>query len=333
MWYDYSKVLSYGKAMFIYIIGERGVGKTYGSKKWCINKFIKKGEQFIYLRRYKTELKESAGDTDKFFKALYNEFPDHKFQINGNKIICDKKTMGYTMALSTANILKSTSFDGVTTIIFDEFIIDKGCYHYLQNEVEQLLDLVETVARLRNIRVIFLGNAISITNPYFTYFNLTLPYNSDIKTFKNGLILVNYIKNEQYRKVKHESNFGQLIEGTAYSKYAIDNEFLRDSKAFIKKKSKEAKHYFCLKYKNRMFGFWLDHKTSIIYVSNDYDPLCPIKFTVDTDDHDEQTVLLALRTSHYFKTVITHYRMGMLCFENQQIKGLIMQILNNHLTY
>ena len=241
--------------------------------------------------------------------------------------------MGYTMALSTSNILKSTSFDGVTTIIFDEFIIDKGCYHYLQNEVEQLLDLVETVARLRNIRVIFLGNAISITNPYFTYFNLSLPYNSDIKTFKDGLILVNYIKNEQYRKVKHESNFGQLIEGTAYSKYAIDNEFLRDSKAFIKKKTKDCKHYFCLKYKNRMFGFWLDYKTSVIYVSYDYDPNCPIKYTVDTDDHDEQTVLLALRTSAYFKSVINHYRMGLLCFENMQIKGLIMQILNNHLTY
>lgn len=333
IWYDYAPVLSYGKAMFIYIIGERGVGKTYGAKKWCINKFIKKNEQFIYLRRYKTELKESAGDTDKFFKALYPEFPDHKFKISGNKILCDDKTMGYTLALSTSNILKSTSFDGVTTIIFDEFIIDKGCYHYLQNEVEQLLDTVETVARLRNIRVIFLGNAISITNPYFTYFNLSLPYGSDIKTFKDGLILVNYIKNEKYRKVKHESNFGKLIAGTNYSNYAIDNEFLRDSKSFIGKKTPDSKHFFCLKYKNRWFGFWLDHKTSYMYVSNDYDPSCTTKFTVDTDDHNEQTILLALRTSGYFKAVISHFRMGMLYFENQQIKGLIMQIINNHLTY
>lgn len=333
MWYDYSRVLSYGKAMFIFIIGERGVGKTYGAKKWCINKFIKKGEQFIYLRRYKTELRESAGDTDKFFKALYNEFPNHTFKITGNKIYCDNKVMGYTIALSTSNILKSTSFDGVTTIIYDEFIIDKGCYHYLQNEVEAMLETTETIARLRNIRVLFLGNAISITNPYFTYFDLSLPYNSDVKTFKDGLILVNYIKNEQYRKVKHESNFGQLIAGTNYSNYAIDNEFLRDSKAFIKKKSPNAKHFFCLKYKNKMFGFWLDHKTSVIYVSLDYDPSCPIKYTVTSDDHDEQTVLLSLRTSGYFKSVISHYRMGLLCFESQKIKGLIMQIINNHLTY
>lgn len=333
IWYDYAPVLSYGKAMFIFIIGERGVGKTYGAKKWCINKFIKKNEQFIYLRRYKTELKESAGTTDKFFKAIYPEFPGHKFQISGSNILCDGKTMGYTIALSTANILKSTSFDGVTTIIFDEFIIDKGCYHYLQNEVEQLLELFETIARLRNIRIIFLGNAVSITNPYFIYFNLTLPYGKDIKTFKDGLIVVNYIKNEKYRKVKHESNFGKLIAGTNYSKYAIDNEFLRDSKAFIGKKTASSTPFFTLVYKNHTFGFWIDNKTSHIYVSKDYDPTNPTKFTVNTDDHSEQTLLLSLRSSFYFKAVISHFRMGILFFENQQIKGLVMQIIEKHLTY
>lgn len=333
IYYDYAPVLSYGKAMFIFIIGERGVGKTYGAKKWCINKFIKRQEQFIYLRRYKTELKESAGDTDKFFKALYKEFPDHKFKISGSKILCDDKTIGYTMALSTANILKSTSFDDVTTIIFDEFIIDKGCYHYLQNEVEQLLELVETVARLRDIRVIFLGNAVSITNPYFIYFNLSLPYGKTIKTFKDGLILVNYIKNEKYRKVKHESNFGKLISGTNYSKYAIDNEFLRDSKAFIGKKTATSTPFFTLVYKNNTFGFWIDNKTSHMYVSNDYDPTNPTKFTVNTDDHNEQTLLLTLRSSAYFKAVISHFRMGILFFENQQIKGIVMQVIEKHLTY
>ena len=44
-------------ALFNFIIGNRGGGKTYGMKNYVINKFIKKGEQFIYLRRYKTEVK------------------------------------------------------------------------------------------------------------------------------------------------------------------------------------------------------------------------------------------------------------------------------------
>lgn len=332
MWYDYSKVLSYN-AMFNFIIGERGVGKTYGAKKYAINRFLKKGEQFVYLRRYKTELKEACGDTGKFFGAMYEEFPDQDFKMNGQKIMCGKKVMGYALALSVANILKSTTFNKVSTIIFDEFILDKGSYHYLQNEVEQLLDVVETIARLRDIRVFFLGNAISITNPYFTYFNLSLPYNSDIKTFKDGLIVVNYIKNLHYREVKHKSRFGRLIAGTAYSNYAIDNEFLRDSKTFIKKKSQNAQHYFIFKYHGETYGVWNDWKEGEIFFSKSYDPQCPIIFSVTSDDHDEQSIMLKLRSSVFFKSVIEHYRLSKLFFESQTIKNNVMDLINKHLTY
>ena len=38
IFYDFQKVLSYN-ALLNLIIGERGVGKTYGMKKFCINKF------------------------------------------------------------------------------------------------------------------------------------------------------------------------------------------------------------------------------------------------------------------------------------------------------
>ena len=332
MWYDYNKLLSYN-AMFNFVIGERGVGKTFGIKDYCIKRFLKYGDEFVYLRRYKTELAECCGSTTKFFGAHMEFFPEHKFKVEGQKLMIDKKVAGYALPLSVANILKSTSFERVKIIIFDEFIIDKGNYHYLQNEVEQMLDLVETVARLRDIKVFFLGNAISITNPYFTYFDLNIPYNSEFKTYKNGLIVVNYIKNEIYRKAKHESKFGKLIEGTKYSKYAIDNEFLRDSKSFIRHKTQGAQHYFILKYNKQNYGIWNDWKEGIIYISKDYDAACPIIFTVNSEDHDEQSIMLKLRSSIFFKSVIEHYRLGKLCFESQKIKNEMMNIINKHLTY
>ena len=40
MYYDITRVLTYN-AYFNFLIGERGVGKTYSSKKFVINKFIK----------------------------------------------------------------------------------------------------------------------------------------------------------------------------------------------------------------------------------------------------------------------------------------------------
>lgn len=331
IWYSFQRVLSYDALMY-YIIGERGVGKTYGATKHVINRFIKKGEEFVYLRRYKTELKNSV---PKFFDVLKsnNEFKGHNLSVSGNDFYCDKKLCGYALPLSTANILKSTSYNKVKTIIFDEFIIDKGCYHYLQNEVTQLLDIIETIGRLRDIRVIFLGNAISITNPYFTYFDLSLPYKSDIKTFKDGLIVVNYIKNEKYRAIKKASKFGKLIESTEYGKYAIDNEFLRDSKSFIAKKPKNSKFYFILVINGKTYGIWNDYKDGMMYISDDYDPNCPVRFTINSDDHNENTLLIRTRVSPFFKSIIEHYRLARLCFENQKIKNNIMNVLVKYLTY
>ena len=330
-WYDISRVLSYN-ALLYFVIGERGVGKSYSAKKYVINHYIKKKKQFVYLRRYKTELKESV---PKFFDDLKANglFPDIELSVEGNKFMLNKKIIGYALPLSTANILKSASFANVDTIIFDEFIIDKGCYHYLQNEVEQMLDIIETIGRLRDIKVLFLGNAISITNPYFTYFDLTLPYNSDIATFKDGLIVVNYMKNEEYRKVKHESRFGRLIAGTKYGKYAIDNEFLRDSKAFISKRTENSKFTFTIKYNGICYGVWIDYNTSFMYISSAYDENCPIVFVFNTEDHNEHSTMVKISKFDFFKVVIEKFRNAQLYFDNMKIKNEILELIHKYLTY
>lgn len=338
---DFNKPLSYN-ALLSFIITERGLGKSYGSKKYVAKHFIKKKKQFVYLRRYKTELKEAMlkNNVPIFWEQIKNdpELKDHEFTNKKDTMYIDGELSGFAMPLSIANILKSSTYENVDTIIFDEFLIDKGSYHYLQNEVVQLLDVIETVARLRDIRVIFLGNAISITNPYFTFFNLTLPYNSEVKIAKrdndgNPLIIIYYAKNQKYRDVKKASRFGQLIADTEYGKYAIDNEFLRDSKTFIRKKSKQCKFYFILVINGKHYGVWSDYKEGMIYISNDYDPNCPVKFSINHNDHDENTLLIRTRTSPFFKSIIEHYRLARLCFENQQIKNNVMEYLVKYLTY
>ena len=41
MFYDYQKILSYN-AMINMLIGERGVGKTYGATRFVVSQFLKK---------------------------------------------------------------------------------------------------------------------------------------------------------------------------------------------------------------------------------------------------------------------------------------------------
>ena len=200
--------------------------------------------------------------------------------------------------------------------------------------MEQFLEFYESIARLRDVRVLFLANAISITNPYFTYFDITLPYgNKNIKTFKNGLILIEYIKNLAYRKVKKASKFGQIIEGTKYSEYAIDNKFLRDNKSFVKKKSPKSKFFFIIIYNGNYDGVWRDFETESIFITSTYDPKCPIIFTFNPDDHNEGSILTKFTNNGFLSSIVDNYRLGRLFFENQQIKNIFSELILKHITY
>lgn len=240
----------------------------------------------------------------------------------------DGEVIGYAVALSTANILKSTSFSKVKTIIFDEFIIDKGVYHYLRNEAETMLDICETIGRMRDIRVLFLGNAISLAaNPYFNYFDLQLPpVGKEFRTFKDGLIVVNYIKNDAYRAAKKQTKFGRLIEGTQYGKYAIDNELLRDSETFIERRNEDALNWCTLVVKGHSYGIWVGKSTHKIFISRDYNPRLRQVFSVDEYGHNEKNLLIAAKKS-WFKIVIDNFAIGNVRFEDARVKEDCLSIL------
>ena len=337
---NFNKILSYG-ALLTFVVAERGVGKTFGAKSYIVDHFKSKHKQSVYLRRYNRELQESLmkKGTPIFFDQIKKKYSEDKLTNNSEVFYCNGEICGFAIPLSTSNILKSVSFENVDTIIFDEFIIDKGVYHYLQNEVTLFMELLETIIRLKpNIKVLLLGNAISITNPYFIELNLSLPYNSEYKIFKRDnkgqpLIMVYYGKNLKYREEKKKTRFGQLIDGTPYGKYAIDNEMLRDSRAFVHKKTKNSKFYFILKLNNKNIGIWIDYQEQKMYISYDYDPLCPVIFSLTKEDHDEHTLLIRCRTSPFFKSIIEYYRTARLYFENQQLKNQVMNVLIKYLTY
>lgn len=98
-------------------------GKTYGATKFVVNQFLKKNEEFAYIRRYKPELKQAVPN---FFDAVNNnnEFKEHLYTKN-NKFYCDDEIFGYAMTLATSQDLKSANFSKVKNIIFDEFIIEE----------------------------------------------------------------------------------------------------------------------------------------------------------------------------------------------------------------
>lgn len=325
MWYSADKLLTYN-CLFNFVMSNRGGGKTYDFKKRAIRNFLKNGSQFIYIRRYKTELKKIS----KFFNDIVknNEFPNHKLEVKGWDFYCDGKLFGCAMALSNSLTQKSTSFPDVTLIGFDEFAIPpKGSLHYLSDEVSTFLEAYETIARMRdNVRVIFMANSISVINPYFLYWNIQPDKNKRFNKYNH--ICVEMFTDDTFIKMKKQTQFGQIIDGTDYGRYAIDNEFAFDNDYFIDKRSPNSKFQCAICFNNHNIGFWFDFREGKVYASKKYDPDTPFMFAITTSDFKPNMMLIKnARKSYYLNNIITAFQNSYLYFEDQQIKNLCYDIM------
>lgn len=263
-YYNYDKLYSLN-GTFNFVVGPRGNGKTFGKKIKDIRKWIATGEQFIYLRRYKTEI-TAARNT--FFADLTGEFPEWDFRTNGNiaqaarvETRDEKKrlwhTMGYFIALSTAQTQKSVSFPLVTSITFDEFIIEKGSLHYLPNEADVFQNFYSTVDRNQDkTRAFFLANSVSIDNPYFLKYGIRPDeLNEFVKLYK-GYIVCHFIQSEAFSTSVYATKFGQFIQGTEYADFAIGAEFADNGRELVEGKNSTAEYLFTLETLKGYFSVW-----------------------------------------------------------------------------
>lgn len=229
MFYNPSITLSHD-CLLNFVTSERGAGKSYSTLKHCVNDYLKRGNEFIYLRRTAVEL-DVVEPT--MFKALEcdNVVIDGAFRVVDHAILHDRKIAGRCIALSTAHQLKSTAFPMVKTIIFDEFLQENN--RYLKNEPEKLLSVIETIGRMRDIRVICLGNQHTLFNPYYNYFKLRPKKDSVFTKDYERSILIHQFKSDEYRKAKKETKFGRLIKGTEYGGFMLNNENYADNYEFV----------------------------------------------------------------------------------------------------
>lgn len=344
-WYDKGQLLSY-KMFFNMVIGNRGGGKTYGFKCWAIDDFLKTGKQFVWLRRYGTEIEMLRGDkkgdnNDSFFGDIQDKYLDHTFTMKGNKkkgyFYCDGQIMGYYFALTTSSIAKSSTYPSVDKIIFDEFLIIGNTYKYLQDEVVLLLEFVETIFRARDCDtnpntikprgVYLLGNNVTLANPYFLYFNVR-PFKQRFWTDKERGLLVEQYTNAEFVEMKKHSLIGKLTAGTTYAEYSIENKGYLDNDRFIAKKPAVCTFYCAIDYKNKTYGFWIDYKNGNIYANYQFDPCTLNRYSLTKDDHTINTFLIKNLNNTYIKNLVWLFRTGNMYFENVQIKNQVYELLS-----
>ena len=352
--YNVSRLLSYQNADILMSIGGRGVGKTYGFKDYCIKRYLKKGEQFVYLRRNESELNNMGN----FFSDLKEPYmKEYDFKIKGDKFLIKKKKakeyniIGYIMALTKIKGAKGAPFPLVGTILFDEFIIstkDKLAGRYLKGEVETLCDLYESIARERPVKLIMISNAIESSNLYFQTFNIK-PIPKTITTHKiklkdkiNGeivedtfIIVLEMVEADEYIKEKVHTRSGKFMMASGMAESSLNNAFYRDNYNFIEAMPKKCEKSFIMNIKinDKIYGVYATNKRgdngkNKVYVTKQYQSNSKRTYCSRIDDLTESVKYVKSGMEdpimENLKIIVKN---NMLYFQNLNIKNNIMGFL------
>lgn len=312
------------------IYGARGIGKTYGMLKYAIENFYKTGEGVIYCRRYKDEFR----DFGSILAPIIANNPEYeKITYNSRKKTFEdenKKVIIKGIPLSQAVIKKSSSYSNITTIIFDEFIIDKGNYQYIPDEFSAFHNLIETVARMREltdnqiVKVFMLANSASRNNPYFIGYKI--PITKKNPYIKNDLLLYK-AENQNFIEEKLKTRWGQFIKNnTNMLDYMINGDFI-DKMDFIVKKLPSKTYYIAtLIYLKTKIGVYKDNQKNLLYISNKINNNYKLCFSLTKAD-DTPDILNINANKKLIEIIKQYYNQGMLRFTDLKLQAIFIDIL------
>ena len=181
---------------FIFIVGGRGTGKTYGVCKFAIEKKIK----FALMRRTQTQadliskpefspLKPVLGDMNRMFKAVSLTKQNSAFyETDMEGTIISPEPFCYSLALSTISNMRGFDASDISLIFYDEFIAEAH-ERPLKNEAEAFFNCYETINRNRElkgippVKVICAANSNNMANELFISLGMVLRAE---KMYRNG---------------------------------------------------------------------------------------------------------------------------------------------------
>lgn len=336
-YYDFPELLS-RNGIINFVVGARGYGKTYGAKKWAISDYLKTGKQFIYLRRYDHELKNIKS----FFSDVAHEFPEENFRVNGRTAeletgVTDKgkpewSTIGYFIALSTSQQIKSVPFPDVNKILFDEFILDNGFVRYMNDEVRAFLDFMVTVDRFRDnpVKAVCMANSTSINNPYFAWWDIRPPEHGQWWRGEHGAVVAHFPDSTEWRAAMETTGLGALIASTRYGDYSLGNVFLDNTNYLLGKREPHSMHMFDIDCGGTTMECWQSPppQTSFWYFTMTSRPEKGVLTFAMTADLVQEGRPLIDRNSPPFSILRTAYRQGTVRFDNSGTRSQFIKIAN-----
>ena len=327
---------------FLMYVGARNLGKSYQVKDWMIRDYFKNNHQFCYSRRFKDDNELTAPD---YFNDVLDNFKKIKtfeyrkigkldcYIINGN-------LAGYSIAVNQYTKMKSVSWPDLYNIVFDEFIPENGRYiggkFAAKREPELCFNFFQSVARKKGepykkgVRFFLLSNSVSEDNPYYQYFNIDERIRHGAKKIIERGLYFEQPSSEDYEVIDilRESDFGDLIAGTKYGSYALDNDYYLDNNNFIldskEEIPKDKEFIFNIVFGIKKFGVYFCKNDGLYYVINKYNKGSSLNYALSNDGHTINTILVEKsKNKESVKLLRDAYELGFVRFQTLECKNIL----------
>lgn len=339
--YNPTHIDSYNR-IYNFSIGSRSIGKSTGWALRLLSNYMKTGEQFIYVRRTKDELDETAPS---YFDNAVNilldaDYKIDKFNYKGRKYYVNDKVCGFAIPLSLQRKYKSADYSKVKYILYDEFMVmpwDTGSYiggkTNVLAEVDAMASLYQTVDRCRGsaarneVKVIFIGNAGTFFNPFFIHFEIDKYLRPDTKYLapKNADYVLEFTTETEATKDIKNSN-GYKISTNKTRDYAYNNKFADIANdAFILRKPEGRRIPLCnLIYDGKKYGVFSYPDAGYIYVNHEDMRGAVPEIAITTNDHRPNYLMMKTwHGSEITKLIKGMYDFGSIRFADYKCKMVI----------
>ena len=255
---DQEKILSRNET-FIFEIGPRGTGKSYGILKYILEHNIK----FLLLRRTQTEADMISTEVTNPFKAIMLQDPELKihprsiaknlsaFYVPGKTEEEDPEVqIGYLAALSTFATIRGADLSDVDMIFYDEFIPEKH-QRPIKDEYAALMNVFETVNRNRElqgrkpVKMVSAANSNDIANPVFIGLEIVdriarmMKKGTETYIDPDRSLAVYMLMHSPISEQKADTKLYRLTAGNDFQQMALRNMFDLDTRYLSSRSIKE----------------------------------------------------------------------------------------------
>ena len=345
-YYDWQKTMSYQTGTngeICIVLGAKDIGKTFGLRLKCIERYLKCGELFCEICRTNEECKAvMRGYFDKLQNAGF--FKDYVFKTEQNcgyialKPIGDDKPQWnlicYFVALTNFQREKKRTYVAPKRFIFDEAVIDvKDRYHrYLPDEFLILANLLDSISRQQpdddsQYYLYILGNSVDMTCPYLRHCGISKLPKFGYSYYKDKTVLLHYVEPWDADDRRAYTLVGRMLEGHDESRIIFDNEFADTTGKEIMRKTPNAQYKYAFKWGRVTFAIWVDMKRGLWFVTSKLPKDAKNVYTLAKRDSsvDYQVVQKA---SPLAKLLTEVYYIGGLRYESASIREAFFEVLS-----